>query len=76
MQRVNWRRTPGRSWFALPVALVLPMLAVVTTTLVSAAPAHAAVQTLAFEYTGGPQSWTVPAGITQATFDVYGAQGA
>jgi Glycine rich protein len=24
---------------------------------------------------GSPQTWTVPAGVTQATFDVYGAQG-
>lgn len=59
----------------MPVALVLPMLAVAATTLVAATPAHAAVQTLAFEYTGRAQTWTVPAGITQATFDVYGAQG-
>jgi hypothetical protein len=28
-----------------------------------------------FTYTGAAQSWTVPEGITQATFDVYGAQG-
>jgi hypothetical protein len=26
-------------------------------------------------YTGGGQIWTVPTGVTQATFDVYGAQG-
>jgi hypothetical protein len=28
-----------------------------------------------FDYTGAAQSWTVPEGITQATFAVYGAQG-
>jgi hypothetical protein len=28
-----------------------------------------------FNYTGNAQSWTVPEGITQATFDVFGAQG-
>ena len=28
-----------------------------------------------FNYTGAAQSWTVPEGITQATFDVFGAQG-
>jgi hypothetical protein len=28
-----------------------------------------------FTYTGNAQSWTVPDGVTQATFDVYGAQG-
>ena len=26
-------------------------------------------------YTGAAQSWTVPDGVTQATFDVYGAEG-
>ncbi len=28
-----------------------------------------------FIFTGGAQTWTVPTGVTQATFDVYGAQG-
>ena len=28
-----------------------------------------------FNFTGAAQSWTVPEGVTQATFDVYGAQG-
>ena len=28
-----------------------------------------------FNFTGAAQSWTVPEGITQATFDVFGAQG-
>ena len=28
-----------------------------------------------FSYTGAAQTWTVPDGVTQATFDVYGAQG-
>src|SRR4029450_13478363 len=28
-----------------------------------------------FSYTGAAQSWTVPAGVTQATFVVVGAQG-
>ena len=28
-----------------------------------------------FTFTGAAQSWTVPDGVTQATFDVYGAQG-
>lgn len=31
--------------------------------------------TCTFTNTGNAQSWTVPEGITQATFDVYGAQG-
>src|SRR5437773_11875856 len=28
-----------------------------------------------FAYTGAAQTWTVPAGVTQATFDLYGAAG-
>jgi len=33
------------------------------------------VTTCVFAYTGAAQTWTVPAGVTQATFDVYGAAG-
>ena len=36
--------------------------------------ASAATET--FDYTGAAQTWTVPAGVTTATFDVYGAGGA
>ncbi|MGH9034038.1 MAG: PE family protein, partial [Acidimicrobiia bacterium] len=28
-----------------------------------------------FECTGSAQAWTVPAGVTEATFDLLGAQG-
>ena len=28
-----------------------------------------------FSYTGAAQSWTVPDGVSQATFEVHGAQG-
>ena len=31
--------------------------------------------TCTFSYTGGAQTWSPPAGITQATFTLYGAQG-
>src|ERR1700730_2802343 len=31
--------------------------------------------TVTCNYTGGMQTWTVPAGIVSATFDVFGAQG-
>ena len=31
--------------------------------------------TCTFSYTGASQTWTVPPGVTQATFDVFGAQG-
>ncbi len=32
-------------------------------------------KSVSFSYTGGAQEWTVPAGVTQATFTVVGAQG-
>jgi hypothetical protein len=52
----------------------------------SASPVHAAgtctttattagTITCTFAYTGASQSWTVPDGVSQATFDVFGAQG-
>ena len=37
--------------------------------------ASAAATTATFNHTGAAQTWTVPAGITSATFDLYGAQG-
>ena len=40
-----------------------------------AQPAHAAVTTLATFTTPGTDVWTVPTGVTNATFDVYGARG-
>jgi hypothetical protein len=38
-----------------------------------AAPASATTDT--FNYTGAAQTWTVPTGVTSATFDLYGARG-
>ena len=43
---------------------------------VLAAPTVAsAATTETFNYTGGVQTWTVPAGVTSASFDIYGASG-
>ena len=36
--------------------------------------ATAATETETFAYTGAAQTWTVPPGITEATFDLYGAR--
>jgi hypothetical protein len=38
-----------------------------------AAPALGTTET--FNYTGAAQTWTVPAGVTSASFDLFGAQG-
>ena len=53
--------------------IVLLFSTLVAGMLALAAPASATTET--FNVTGGPQTWTVPAGVTQATFDLYGAQG-
>lgn len=37
--------------------------------------ASAATETETFEYTGAAQTWIVPAGVSEVTFDLYGAQG-
>ena len=64
-----------RRWLVMPAAAGL--LALVG--LVAGAPVAAQVpvpaQTITFDYTGAAQSWTVPADVHQATFDVFGAQG-
>jgi len=54
------------------LALVALLWAATATPPAEAQPAPTMVT---FEYTGAAQSWTVPPGVTQATFDVYGAQG-
>jgi hypothetical protein len=41
----------------------------------SGVPALAATVNVTFVCTGAAQSWTVPAGVTSATFDVFGAAG-
>ncbi|HNC14476.1 MAG TPA: glycine-rich protein, partial [Solirubrobacterales bacterium] len=38
-------------------------------------PSSAGATTVTFNYTGAPESWTVPYGVTSATFNLYGAQG-
>lgn len=47
------------------------VLALVLATL----PVGAEASSVSFSFTGAPQSWTVPAGVSQATFEVLGAQG-
>jgi hypothetical protein len=66
--------TVARRW-AIPSALVVALLMPVVTT--QPAPAQQATPptTLTFNYTGNAQSWTVPADVHQATFDVFGAHG-
>ncbi len=53
----------------------LLVLAALPLTAALAAPAAAAPQQQLFTYTGGPQRWVVPAGVTQATVELHGAGG-
>lgn len=62
------------------MALALaPLLGPGQAGVVDAAPAgctsSGGVATCTFSYTGAAQNWTVLDTVTQATFDVYGAQG-
>src|SRR5918994_7309686 len=80
--------TTKTSYFTRPLALLLmwaTLAALAAVALVAVSPAARAVHTTCqpsgsqvvctFSYTGAAQSWTVPEGVTQATFDVYGAGG-
>ena len=66
--RTPSRRIPFGRRFAL--ALTVAALAALGLPVPAAAAA-----TVTLEYTGASQTWTVPVGVTQATFDLYGAQG-
>ena len=66
-------RRAGAAW-RLAAALAL-LVALLAGTFGIPAQALAATTTLTFDYTGAAQTWTVPTGVTSATFDVYGAQG-
>ncbi len=59
----------------LALALALVATGLLSPLLSTAAQTPPAIRTVTFGYTGGPQTWTVPAGVTQARFTVYGAQG-
>src|SRR5438477_9636018 len=62
----------------LALALLLPPLLGLAATPALAAPSCATsgtTVTCTFSYTGAAKTWTAPAGVTQATFDLYGAQG-
>src|SRR6476659_5756926 len=74
MIRMDWRpaRRDTALWPQLALALLLA-LGLLGGGLALAPAARAA--TLTFNYTGGEQTWIVPAGVTSVTVDVYGAQG-
>ncbi len=66
----------GRKWWlGLPVAaaLALPVPPTGNAPVVHAGTVPPVV--VEFDFTGAAQTWTVPAGVSEATFDVFGAQG-
>jgi hypothetical protein len=75
----RWRH---RGWRALVFAVAAGLSALWALALAGSAaalpsncPQSGSTVTCTFGYTGGAQTWTVPAGVTSATFDVQGAQG-
>jgi Glycine rich protein len=69
------RRLAGGLPAAGLVAALLIPVAVGVAPQVAAADPTLATQTLTFGFTGGPQSFTVPPGVTSVTFDLTGGQG-
>ncbi len=72
------RQTSRRSWrLMLALLLGLGLLGgwLPTSSAARAAAQVAQASPLTFAYTGAVQTWTVPAGVMSATFDVYGAAG-
>jgi len=56
-------------------ALAPPASTAVTLAAPSGGCVVAATTTCTFSYTGAPEAWVVPAGVTSAVFDLYGGQG-
>src|SRR5262245_29944451 len=56
----------GTLWLAVSSAQAVPSGGCVT---------GSTATTCTFDYTGAPEAWVVPMGLTTATFDVYGAAG-
>src|SRR5918993_1275466 len=78
------RMTSTRTSYMRPLAALVALVAAMAALglALTSSPAHAAgscsttadTTTCTFD-TSGTSTWTVPAGVTQATFDVFGAQG-
>src|SRR5690349_14372126 len=75
-------RSRHRGWRPLMFAAAAGLSAVWALALAGSAAAQqsncsrsGSTVTCTFGYTGGAQVWTVPAGVTSATFELQGAQG-
>jgi len=76
-----WLGRSAALWRNLTLGLILAVAQLFTGALMGTAQAapncttNGTQVTCTFDYTGAPETWTVPAGVTEATFDLYGAQG-
>ena len=75
-------RSRRRGWRVLVFAIAAGVAAALALALAGSAAAQPSncpqsgdMATCTFSFTGGDQAWTVPAGVTSATFDVQGASG-
>src|SRR5690349_17907945 len=72
-------RRGGRVLVFAIAAGVAALLALAPAGAAAALPSNCSISgataTCTFSFTGGNQAWTVPAGVTSATFDVEGASG-
>ena len=64
---MNWKRSVA--------VFVGPALCALTVGSAAVSASRTAPTTITFAFTGSSQTWRVPKGVTNATFDVYGAQG-
>src|SRR5690349_18906456 len=70
--------TKHRSLFTRPVRLLFALAPILGLASQAQAASGGCVTssgtvTCTFNYTGAAETWTVPAGVTSATFDLYGA---
>jgi hypothetical protein len=68
----RWRLVNG---LALLVALLFTLVPAETAQAAPRCTTTGTQVTCTFTYTGASEPWTVPAGVTEVTFEVYGAQG-
>lgn len=68
------RRSPRR-WWALLVVLLVALAGFATAQAAPVCTTNGNQGTCTFTYTGAAERWVVPPHATQATFDLYGAQG-
>src|SRR5689334_8101462 len=79
MRSNHWSAGPRLRALLLTLALLLAPLPGLAATPAQAASGDCVTAndqtTCTFDFTGEAQTWTVPGGVAEATFELYGAQG-